>query len=270
MTRRRRRSTSWPFTLLTGAILVFLLLPSVLVVPMSFSATSYLRFPPAGFSLRWYRAFFDDPEWISASLFSLEIAAMTTLAAAMIGTMAAVALVRGRLVAKDTISALVLAPLIVPHVIVAIAVYFQFAPLGLVGTRLGFVLIHTALAVPYVVLVVTAALQRGIVSQVLGSRPLAARAKSRRCSRRSRPARHEVTGETQVAPTTGRGKAAQVTSPCLTALAALLNAATSSLRTWHRLDRERRAGETGPIDAPSSGCRRLANGDNEGSDARHK
>ena len=57
---------------------------------------------------------------------------------------------------------------------------------------------------------------------------------------------------------------------CLTALAALLNAATSSLRTWHRLDRERRAGETGPIDAPSSGCRRLANGDNEGSDARHK
>lgn len=160
MTRRRRRGTSWPFTLLTGAILVFLLLPSVLVVPMSFSATTYLRFPPAGFSLRWYRAFFDDPEWISASLFSLEIAAMTTLAAAVIGTMAAVALVRGRLVAKDTISALVLAPLIVPHVIVAIAVYFQFAPLGLVGTRLGFVLIHTALAVPYVVLVVTAALQR--------------------------------------------------------------------------------------------------------------
>ncbi len=160
MTRRRRRGTSWPFTLLTGAILVFLLLPSVLVVPMSFSATSYLRFPPAGFSLRWYRAFFDDPEWISASLFSLEIAAMTTLAAAVIGTMAAVALVRGRLVAKDTISALVLAPLIVPHVIVAIAVYFQFAPLGRVGTRLGFVLIHTALAVPYVVLVVTAALQR--------------------------------------------------------------------------------------------------------------
>jgi len=161
MTRRgTRRRGSWPFTLLTGAILVFLLLPSVLVVPMSFSATSYLRFPPAGFSLRWYRAFFDDPEWISATLFSLEIAAMTTVAAAVIGTMAAVALVRGRLAAKDTISALVLAPLIVPHVIVAIAVYFQFAPLGLVGTRLGFVLIHTALAVPYVVLVVTAALQR--------------------------------------------------------------------------------------------------------------
>jgi mannopine transport system permease protein len=53
-----------------------------------------------------------------------------------------------------------LAPLIVPHVVVAIAVYFQLAPLGLIGTRLAFVLVHTALAVPYVLLVVTAALQR--------------------------------------------------------------------------------------------------------------
>ena len=55
---------------------------------------------------------------------------------------------------------------------------------------------------------------------------------------------------------------------CITALAALLNAATSSLRTWRRLERERRAGETGPIDAPSSGCRRLADGKNKGGDAR--
>lgn len=157
---RLRRAGFWASAVVIGAILIFLVLPSALVVPMSFSATSYLHFPPAGFSLRWYRAFFDDPDWIAATAFSLEIASMTTLASAVVGTMAAIALVRGRLVARDTISALVLAPLIVPHVIVAIAVYFQFAPLGLIGTRLGFVLIHTALAVPYVVLVVTAALQR--------------------------------------------------------------------------------------------------------------
>jgi len=127
---------------------------------MSFSATTFLRFPPSGFSLRWYEAYFSDPGWVDATLFSLQIALMTTVTSAVIGTMAAFSLVRGSLPAKDLISALLLAPLIVPHVIVAIAVYFQFAPLGLVGTRLGFVLIHTALAVPYVVLVVSAALQR--------------------------------------------------------------------------------------------------------------
>jgi mannopine transport system permease protein len=110
--------------------------------------------------LRWYEAYFSDPGWVDATLFSLQIALMTTVTSAVIGTMAAFSLVRGSLPGKDLISALLLAPLIVPHVIVAIAVYFQFAPLGLVGTRLGFVLIHTALAVPYVVLVVSAALQR--------------------------------------------------------------------------------------------------------------
>ena len=85
---------------------------------------------------------------------------LVTIASAIIGTMAAIALVRGDVPGQDALTAIVLSPLIVPHVIVAIAVYFQFAPLGLNGTRLGFLLIHTALAVPYVVLVVTAALQR--------------------------------------------------------------------------------------------------------------
>jgi mannopine transport system permease protein len=155
-----RRLGAFAFYGIAGAILTFLILPSLLVVPMSFSATTFLRFPPSGFSLRWYEAYFSDPGWVDATLFSLQIALMTTVTSAVIGTMAAFSLVRGSLPAKDLISALLLAPLIVPHVIVAIAVYFQFAPLGLVGTRLGFVLIHTALAVPYVVLVVSAALQR--------------------------------------------------------------------------------------------------------------
>jgi mannopine transport system permease protein len=155
-----RRLGAFTFYGIAGAILAFLILPSLLVVPMSFSATTFLRFPPSGFSLRWYEAFFSDPGWVDATLFSLQIALMTTVTSAVIGTMAAFSLVRGSLPAKDLISALLLAPLIVPHVVVAIAVYFQFAPLGLVGTRLGFVLIHTALAVPYVVLVVSAALQR--------------------------------------------------------------------------------------------------------------
>lgn len=150
----------WLLYGLGSLILVFLILPTVLVIPMSFSPGNYLQFPPQGLSLRWYIAYFTDSSWTDATLFSLQIAALTTIASAVIGTMASIAMVRGDVPGQDTIMAIILAPLIVPHVVVAIAVYFQFAPLGLVGTRLGFVLIHTALAVPYVVLVVTAALQR--------------------------------------------------------------------------------------------------------------
>jgi mannopine transport system permease protein len=151
---------NWPFALVCALILGFMILPTLLVVPMSFSASTYLRFPPTGFSLRWYEAYLTDPDWVNATLFSLRIAALTTLAATAIGTSAAVALVRGSLPGRETINALMLAPLIVPHIIVAIAIYLQFAPLGLNGTTLGFVLIHTALAVPYVVVIVSAALSR--------------------------------------------------------------------------------------------------------------
>lgn len=141
-------------------VLVFLMVPTLLILPMSVSPTETLAFPPTGFSWRWYQLFLTDDAWVDATLFSLQVAALTTVAAVVVGTMAALALVRGRLPGRTLIEALLLAPLIVPHIIVAIAVYLQFAPLGLTGTRLGFVLIHTALAVPYVVLVVSAALQR--------------------------------------------------------------------------------------------------------------
>lgn len=156
----RGRLGRWAFYGLATLILIFLVLPTLIIIPMSFSPGNYLQFPPQGFSTRWYAEYFTDSSWIDATLFSLQIAAMTTVVSVVIGTMGSIALVRGDVPMPDTLTAVLLAPLIVPHVVVAIAVYFQFAPLGLVGTRLGFVLIHTALAVPYVVLVVTAALQR--------------------------------------------------------------------------------------------------------------
>ena len=143
-----------------GLVLVFLLIPTLVIVPMSLSPENYLHFPPTSLSLRWFRAYFTDPDWIDSTWFSLQIAGLATVTSTLVGTAAAVALVRGRLPGRETIEALLLAPLIVPSIIVAIAVYLQFAPLGLTGTRLGFVIIHTALAVPYVVLVVSAALQR--------------------------------------------------------------------------------------------------------------
>ena len=148
------------FAVLIGLILFVLVLPTLIVVPISFGTAPYIEFPPSGLTLRWYGEYFSDPEWIDATLFSLRIALATSLCATIVGTMTAVALVRGNLPGKAVIQGLALSPLIVPHIIIAIALYLFFAPLRLTGNFFGFLLAHTMLSVPFVVITVTAALQR--------------------------------------------------------------------------------------------------------------
>ncbi|WP_292326900.1 ABC transporter permease [Mesorhizobium sp.] len=143
-----------------GLILFFLLLPTLIVIPMSVGTSPYIEFPPHGLTFKWYEQYFSDPDWMAATWFSLRIAIATTFSATVIGTLAAVALVRGRLPGKEFLQALTLAPLIVPHIVIAVALYLFFAPLGLVGNFYGFVIAHSMLAVPYVVITVSAALQR--------------------------------------------------------------------------------------------------------------
>jgi mannopine transport system permease protein len=143
-----------------GLILFFLILPTLVVIPMSLGKSAYIEFPPRGLTLRWYLDYLHDPDWMAATLFSLRIALATTVCATVIGTLAAIALVRGNLPGKSAIQALTLSPMVVPHIVIAIAVYLFFAPLRLTGTFFGFLVAHTMLSVPYVVITVTAALQR--------------------------------------------------------------------------------------------------------------
>jgi mannopine transport system permease protein len=143
-----------------GCILFFLLLPTLIVLPMSLSETDYLEFPPRGLTLKWYSAYFNDPDWMAATWFSLKIALATTATATVAGTMAALAIVRGCLPFRSTLQALALGPMIVPHIILGVALYLAFAPLQLTGSFFGFLVAHTVLAVPYVIITVTASLQR--------------------------------------------------------------------------------------------------------------
>ncbi len=143
-----------------ASILLFLMLPTIVVIPMSLSAGEIIEFPPRGVSLRWYRQFFADPEWLTATFFSLRIALSTTLAATVVGTLASIALVRGQIAGKPIIQALSIGPMIVPHIVLGVALYLVFAPLQLTGNFLGFLIAHTVLSVPYVVITVSAALQR--------------------------------------------------------------------------------------------------------------
>ncbi len=150
----------WLLRGFVGLVLIFLLLPTLTVIPMSLGEASYLQFPPTSLSLKWYQAYFADADWMGATWFSVKIALATTAAATWVGTLASLAIVRGKLPGARLLQGLTLAPLIVPHIVLAVALYLVFAPVGLTGNFFGFVIAHTMLSVPYVMLTVSAALQR--------------------------------------------------------------------------------------------------------------
>ena len=140
-------------------VLLFLCLPIAVVVPMSFSSASSLEFPPPGFSLRWYEAFFGNVRWLEALQTSAVVAVASSSAALVLGSTAAYGLVRGTYRGRALIEATFVAPLIIPSVIIAVALYIFFAQVGLLGSLLGLILGHTILGVPYVVLVMSVAIR---------------------------------------------------------------------------------------------------------------
>ena len=158
------------------AVFVFLVVPTILSVPMSFSETNYLAFPPEGLTLKWHQKFFTDEKWTKPTLFSLELASITTAVCLIIGTMASLAMVRGVLPGKRILHVFFLSPMMTPLIVTAFAVYGLFAKLHLIGTLPGLVLAHSIICVPYVILVVTANLYRFDLSVELAARNLGANA----------------------------------------------------------------------------------------------
>jgi putative spermidine/putrescine transport system permease protein len=135
-----------------GALTVFYLLaPTLVIVPMSFTEARILSFPPQGFSLGWYDRMFTDPQWSSGMLNSAQVAVLTAILATVLGTLAALGLTRGRFPGRAAVNALVLSPLIVPVVIIAIGMFSLFVQWRISGSLVGLVLAHSALAMPFVI-----------------------------------------------------------------------------------------------------------------------
>lgn len=141
-----------------GALL-FLCLPVLIVVPMSFSASTSLRFPPEGFSLRWYAQVFGDPRWLQAMNTSLILALLSSTLALILGGLAAYGLTRGRFRGRELAQSNFISPLIIPSVVIAVAMYFALAKIGALGSFAGLLLGHTLLGVPYVVLILSVAIR---------------------------------------------------------------------------------------------------------------
>ncbi len=142
-----------------AVVFVFLMAPLFIVFPISFSAARYLTFPPPGFSWQWYESYLNDPAWIQATITSVKVAFGTTVLATILGTLAAFSLVRGSYPGRAWVDRLVAAPIIVPNIIIAVALYGLFARFKLIGEWYGVMLGHTIYAIPFVVLVVGAALR---------------------------------------------------------------------------------------------------------------
>ena len=142
-----------------GLVALFLLLPIAIVVPMSFSTAISFEFPPPGYSLGYYAKYFTSEEWLAPTLNSLVIALGATALTLLLVVPAAFGYVRYRFRGKAFVNLLMMAPLIVPHVVSALAYYGFLGRARLTGTHLGVIIAHGVLAVPVVFLVITATLK---------------------------------------------------------------------------------------------------------------
>ena len=145
--------------LYVAAVLAFLLLPIVAIVPLSFSSGSLLVYPLPGLSLRWYAEVLGSAQWMRGLGNSLLIGALATAAALVLGTLGALGLARRRGAWAAAVKLLALSPMIVPVILIAVSSYFFLAPLQLAGSYAGLVLAHTVIAVPFVVIPVLTALE---------------------------------------------------------------------------------------------------------------
>ena len=155
-------------------VMVWLVIPTLLVIPMSFSASQYLEFPPREWSVRWYKSYFNSTSWMQATVTSLKAGLLTALLATPLATMAAYGLHVSRLRHANLLLMLLLTPMVVPVILIGIGVCYAYVKLKLVNSLLGLVLAHSMLAIPVVMLVVASALKSFDLDQELVARSLGA------------------------------------------------------------------------------------------------
>ncbi|MCB9945567.1 MAG: ABC transporter permease [Geminicoccaceae bacterium] len=153
----------YSFHIICGLIFLFLIAPILVIIPLSFNVEPYftftpgmLSFDPEAYSLRWYRDFINNPQWIHSIENSVFIGISATILATVLGTVAALGLSRPEMPFRNLMMGILLSPMIVPLIISAAGMYFFYSKIHLAQTHLGIILAHTALGTPFVVITVTA------------------------------------------------------------------------------------------------------------------
>ena len=159
------RSWYYGYRFLCGCIFMFLIVPIIVVMPLSFNVEPYFTFTegmlsldPEAYSLRWYEDFLNNTQWTHSIKNSFIIAIAATILATILGTLAALGLSKSHMPYRSLAMGLLISPMIVPVIISAAGMYFFYSSIGLDQTFLGIILAHTALGTPFVVITVTATL----------------------------------------------------------------------------------------------------------------
>ena len=176
--RLKNRLWLYIFSFIT---LFLLIVPSLVVIPMSFSASQYLEFPPREWSLRWYENYFFSwkvengfNDWMAATWTSIKVAVLTIFVAVPIGTMAAYGLVNSSARISKILFPIFISPMMVPIILVAIGLFYFFVQFKLVGSVLGLVIGHSLVALPLVLIIVFSALKNYDMNQEKVARSLGA------------------------------------------------------------------------------------------------
>jgi len=155
----------YSFRTICGAIFLFLIMPILVIIPLSFNAEDFFTFTkamlaldPEGYSLKHYKDFFTNSDWQNALANSARIAPMATILATGFGTLAAIGLSQSYMPFRSAVMAVMISPMIVPLIISAAGMYFFYSRIGMQGTYWGVVLAHAALGTPFVIITVTATL----------------------------------------------------------------------------------------------------------------
>lgn len=153
-------------------ILAFLAIPILIVVPLSFSDSSFMTFPPPGWSMRWYSSFFGSREWLDAAKTTMFVSAGAAVFATPFGVASAYALQHARHWSLKFVQTVLMLPLMVPAIIVSVGVFFAFTKVGMVNTISGLILANAMMGLPYVLITVGADLRTFDSSQELVARSL--------------------------------------------------------------------------------------------------
>ncbi|BCG04608.1 ABC transporter permease (plasmid) [Paraburkholderia sp. PGU19] len=150
----------WHYVLRSANVMVllFLILPILAIMPLSFNENSFLVYPIHEFSFRWYHNLFTAVEWTRAGANSLIVTPIATVLATVLGTLAALGLNKASFRGKGVLVAVLISPMIVPVIVTGVGMYLQFARWGLSGTYAGLIFGHTVIAAPFVVVTVNATL----------------------------------------------------------------------------------------------------------------
>ena len=176
-TAPKERQLSWGATLAAWASYLFLIMPSLVIIPMSFGDKDEFQFPPSSLSLYLYRQFFFDSTWMATTAQSFIVATFTTVLSLAFGISAAYGVVRSEFPGKRLLTIFLLSPLLVPVIVVALGLYLYCSTIGMTGTTFALVLGHTVHTTPFVIVMAMSGLRHvdpnlEAAARVMGAGPL--------------------------------------------------------------------------------------------------